>query len=174
MIMMPHTRLMFVNTFGVSLDLKRLTRSTKLENHVIEASDTPVINNMPCVCESVALNPLSNIVPSIIACGFNQVTVKHMPMVANIEVLTFESAKPVLLLLKSMMPILITPMLPTTITALLRNSKRSRSKPTPKKQASAKLISKNIVITATCNALIVLSFVAELITYAFCIPIGAT
>ena len=74
-------------------------------NQEKDADVTPSIKYIPVSLESVALNAPSSIVPSIIACGLNQVTTQADVIAFNsgISILSFFLSS--LLLLKSPCPI---------------------------------------------------------------------
>ena len=77
----------------------------KLINQEKDADATPNIKCIPASLERVALNAPSIIVPSIIACGLNQVTTQADVIAFNSDISILSFFLNSLLLLKSPCPI---------------------------------------------------------------------
>ena len=116
----------------------------------------------------------NSIVPSIRAWGLIQVTTKALAASLGRGMLTSTSRSRVGLSRSRPMPIHTTMQPPTIRIRRCSQSKRSTSAPMPKKQASARLMSKAITIRAVSRARRRGWVRAELMTNRFCIPMGAT
>ena len=77
----PHTILIHRITFALNLLLTSEIRNVSPMNQENEAHATPVINGVSCPAANVTWKAPSIMVPSMIACGLNQVTTQADEMV---------------------------------------------------------------------------------------------
>jgi hypothetical protein len=165
----------FINRiiFLLNLYLKVLTTVVNIKNHIIEAAHTPIIKKLASYNASELLNPPSKSDPSIIACGFIHVTTKlAITIFVKLSSVYFPLIQ-VDLSIISFIPIHTTAMDPANKIISLTYIDLSIMEPIPKKHAMASEQSKNTMAAAVIQALSLLLFKAEFITYIFCIPIGA-
>ena len=89
MMMEPQITLITFSAVLVILDLNRDTIVDNPNHHVADAQHTPVINAKLSPGGREALNAPRSIVPSMIACGLNQVTTQAVVMILEIGMATF-------------------------------------------------------------------------------------
>ena len=77
----PHTILIHRITFALNLLLISEIKDVRPMNQEKDAHATPVINGVSCPAANVTWKAPSIIVPSMIACGLNQVTTQADEMV---------------------------------------------------------------------------------------------
>ena len=167
--------LMTRSTLSLNFALKSEMSVVTPKNQRTEAEPAPSTNGTSSPAGKEAWNAPKSIVPSMSACGLNQVTTHAFPASFRIGRSTFARlVSSVALLRKSPMPIQQTITLPTSRIASCSQRKRSISAPTPKKHASISVTSKKVTMSAVRYARPRFCVSAELMTNRFCSPMGAT
>jgi len=121
----------------------------RAKNHKEDARQTPMMKAVDMLGGSVALNPPSNSDPSIMACGLNQAMAKQIPTTSNRDLLSASRSLDICGRERiRVIPMYMTNRLPDKRIIPLNTGKVSTKTPTPKKQAKASDMSKNIIMNA--------------------------
>ena len=172
--MMPQTMLMTRRILSLNRAEKKEIRMVIPRNHTKEAVEEPRISWVLTAPGLPARNPPKSRVPSMRAWGLNQVTTQALAATWGRGISTSTLWSMVGLSFNRPMPIQMTTAPPASRMSIFSQVNRSIRAPTPKKQASARLMSKKMTMRAVRMALCRGRVRAVLMTNRFCIPIGAT